>query len=191
VTGNLQLEIIESEISALLEKRAIEETQEIGFISSIFTIPKKSGGFRPVINLKVLNNFIVYNHFKMEGLLTVKSIIQAKDWLAKIDLTDAYLTVPMHQSHHRFLQFTWKGKIYQFTCLPFGLSSAPRIFTKLLKPVLAFLRKKGIRLVIFLDDILIMNSDRDDLIRDVEIVKSTLEEVVFIINAQKSETEPA
>jgi hypothetical protein len=53
------------------------------------------------------------------------------------------------------------------------------------------LRKKGIRLVIFLDDILIMNSDRDDLIRDVEIVKSTLEEVVFIINAQKSETEPA
>jgi hypothetical protein len=64
VTGDLQLEIIESEISALLEKRAIEETQEIGFISSIFTIPKKSGGFRPVINLKALNNFVVYNHFK-------------------------------------------------------------------------------------------------------------------------------
>jgi hypothetical protein len=144
VTGNLQLEIIESEISALLEKRAIEETQEIGFISSIFTIPKKSGGFRPVINLKALNNFTVYNHFKMEGLPTVKSIIQAKDWLAKIDFTDAYLTVPMHQSHRRFLQFTWKGEIYQFTCLTFGLSSAPRIFTKLLKPVVAFLRKKGI-----------------------------------------------
>jgi hypothetical protein len=52
------------------------------------------------------------------------------------------------------------------------------------------LRKKAIRLVIFLDDILIMNSDRDDLTRDVEIVKSTLEEVVFFINAQKSETEP-
>jgi hypothetical protein len=61
VTGDLQLEIIESEISALLEKRAIEETQEIGFISSIFTIPKKSGGFRPVINLKALNNFVVYS----------------------------------------------------------------------------------------------------------------------------------
>jgi hypothetical protein len=103
-----------------LEKRAIEETQEIGFISSIFTIPKKSGGFRPVINLKALNNFVTYNHFKMEGLQTVKSIIQEKDWLAKIDLTDAYLTVPMHQSHRRFLQFTWKRKIYQFTCLPFG-----------------------------------------------------------------------
>jgi hypothetical protein len=52
------------------------------------------------------------------------------------------------------------------------------------------LRKKGIRLVIYLDDILIMNSDRDDLTRDVEIVKSTLEEAGFIINVQKSETEP-
>jgi hypothetical protein len=190
VTGDSQLEIIESEISALLEKRAIEETKEIGFISSIFTIPKKSGGFRPVINLKALNNFVVYNHFKMEGLQTVKRFIQPKDWLAKIDLTDAYLTVPMHQSHRRFLQFTWKEKIYQFTCLPFGLSSAPRTFTKLLKPIVAFLRKKGIRLVIYLDDILIMNSDRDDLCRDVEIVISTLEEAGFIINVQKSESEP-
>jgi hypothetical protein len=52
------------------------------------------------------------------------------------------------------------------------------------------LRKKVIRLVIYLDDILIMNSDRDDLTRDVEIVKSTLEEAGFIINVQKSETEP-
>ncbi|KAI9554999.1 reverse transcriptase [Daphnia sinensis] len=190
VTGDLQIEIIDSEINALLGKRAIEEAQELGFISSIFTIPKKSGDFRPVINLKALNNFVVYNHFKMEGLLTVKSIVQANDWLAKKDLTDAYLTVPMHQSHPRFLQFTWKGKTYQFTCLPFGLSSAPRKFTKLLKPVVAFLRKNGIRLVIYLDDILIMNSDRNLLTRDVAVVSSTLEEAGFLVNEQKSETVP-
>lgn len=188
MTGNLQIEIIEFEISTLLGIREIEEAQEIGLISSIFTIPKKSGGFRPVINLKALNNFVVYNHFKMEGLPTVKSIVQANDWLAKIDLTDAYLTVLMHQSHRRFLLFAWKGKIYQFTCLPFGLSSAPRIFTKLLKPVVAFLRKKGIRLVIYLDDILIMNSDRDVLTRDVAVDTSTLEEAG--VNEQKSETVP-
>ena len=54
-------------------KKAIEETQKFGFISSIFTISKKSGGFRPVVNLKALNKFVVYNHFKMEGLPTLKS----------------------------------------------------------------------------------------------------------------------
>ena len=81
--------LVESEIDALLGKKAIEETQEFGFISSIFTISKKSGGFRPVVNLKVLNKFVVYNHFKMESLPTLKSIVRANDWLAKLDLSDA------------------------------------------------------------------------------------------------------
>ncbi len=123
MTGDLQLEIIESKIAALLGKRAIQETHEIGFISSIFTIPNISAGFWPVINLKALNNFVAYNHFKMEGLSTVKSIIQPNDWLAKIDLTDAYLTVPMHQSHHRFFQLHGRGgsissPVYHLSYLP-------------------------------------------------------------------------
>jgi hypothetical protein len=44
--------------------------------------------------------------------------------------------------------------------------------------------------MIYLDYILIMNSDRDDLTRDVEIVKSTLEEAGLINKRSKSETEP-
>ena len=116
--------------------------------------------------------------------------MRANDWLAKLDLSDAYLTVPLHPSHRRFVQFTWRGKTFQFTCLPFGLSSAPRIFTKLLKPIVSFLRKRGIRLVIYLDDILIMNSCPEGLARDVALVRSTLEEVGFLINDKKSETDP-
>ena len=46
---------------------------------------------------------------------------------------------------------------FQFTCLPFGLSSAPWIFTKILKPVTALLREHGVRLIIYIDDILIMS----------------------------------
>ena len=171
-------------------KKAIEETQKFGFISSIFTISKKSGGFRPVVNLKALNKFVVYNHFKMEGLPTLKSIVRANDWLAKLDLSDAYLTVPLHPSHRRFVQFTWKGKIFLFTCLTFGLSSTPRIFTKLLKPIVSFLRKRGIRLVIYLDDILIMNSCPEGLARDVALVRSTLEEVGFLINDKNQRHTP-
>ena len=45
--------------------------------------------------------------------------------------------------------------------MAFGLAPAPRVFTKLLKEVGAFLRKRGIRLVIYLDDLLILNSDKE------------------------------
>ena len=115
----------DKEVSALLEKGAIRRVTNRKFISSLFIISKKSGGFRPVINLKALNKFINHNHFKMEGLPLLKHLILSGDWLAKIDLKDAYLTVPIHSDHQPFLQFKWNGSLYQFTCLPFALPSAP------------------------------------------------------------------
>ncbi len=66
--------------------------------------------------------------------------------------------------------------------MPFGLSSAPRILTKLLNSIVSFLRKRGIRLVIYLHDILIMNSCPEGLARDVALVRSLLKEVGFLIN---------
>ena len=54
------------------------------------------------------------------------------------------------------LRFHWKTKAIQFTCLPFGLSTAPRVFTKVLRPVIGWLRLKGVRCVIYFDDLLIM-----------------------------------
>jgi hypothetical protein len=91
--------------------------------------------------------------------------------MVKIDLQDAYLTVPILPSHCRFFQFEWKGRVYEFTCLPFGLSSAPWGFTKILKPVLAFLRKNGIKLIVYLDDILIISSSKEQAEQEFNIAK--------------------
>ena len=189
-----ETEICDQEIASLLAKNAIslsQEPQASSFLSSFFIIPKKGGKFRPVHNLKALNRFVVYRHFKMEGSGMLKHLVRQGDWFVKIDLKDAYLTVPIHPSHHRFLQLQWRDVLYQFTCLPFGLSSAPWAFTKLLKPVVAYLRKRGIRLIIYLDDMLIIGSDRASLIRDFQFVKSLLESLGFLVNMEKSVGTPA
>ena len=60
--------------------------------------------------------------------------------MASVDLEDAYYSIPIAEEHRKLLMFQWKGKYSQFTCLPSGLSSTPRIFTKILKPVYARLR---------------------------------------------------
>ena len=57
-----------------------------------------------------------------------------RDWMGKIDLKDAYLTVPIYKKHRQFLRFKWRGQRYLFKSLPFGLATAPRTFTKLLCP---------------------------------------------------------
>lgn len=81
-----QLEICDTEISSLLRKGAITPSDGSGFISGFFVVPKSSGGWRPIVNVKGLNQFIPHQHFKMEGVNTVRHAVRQGDWLAKIDL---------------------------------------------------------------------------------------------------------
>lgn len=171
-----QHECCQKEVLLLLEKGAVVRTdQDDGFISGIFLIPKRSGGYRPIINLKGLNTFLAAHKFKMEGISTVRHTIREGDWLAKLDLKDAYLTVPIFAHHRKFLRFKWGSDIFEFVSLPFGLSSAPWAFTKLLRVVIAHLRKLSLRLVIYLDDILVVASSQLATRLAVNQVRSLLE----------------
>lgn len=80
----------------------------------------------------------------------------------------------------------------EFACPPppFGLASAPRIFTKLMKPVVALLRKQGIRLI-YIDDILIMAEFADMEFHQAASAFNLLESLIFIINYKKSQLIPA
>ena len=98
---------------------------------------------RPVINLKWLNEWVSTEHFKMEGIPTLKDILQSGDWFVKVDLKVAYFTIPIDPGHKLYLRFMLEGKSYQFPCLPFGLSCAPCTFTKVLNPVMTLLRSWG------------------------------------------------
>ena len=135
-----QKEMISKEIRELLAKGVVVETtsSQEGFVSQIFLVTKKEGGQRPVINLKALNMFVKHEHFKMEELNILPNLIQPEDWMIKLDLKDASLQIPI-QAEHQHLQFQWKLKTYQFQCLPFGLTSAPRVFSKVMKPVVGAL----------------------------------------------------
>lgn len=73
--------------------------------------------------------------------------------ITKIDLKDAYVVVPIHKESRQFLSFRHHGEIFQYRSLPFGLSVAPRVFSKLMRFALTPLREQGIRIVYYLDDI--------------------------------------
>ena len=132
-------------IKTLLLKRAIVKVDPLdrsGFLSNVFLTPKKDGGFRMILNLKKFNEFVQYNKFKMETLQHILSYVQQGFFMATLDLTDAYLTVPVSPDHAKYLKFQWRGVTYMYIVMPFGIAEAPRKFTKLLKPILAELRGK-------------------------------------------------
>ena len=126
--SSMQETVLNQEVEDLLEKRAVHPVpvplQEQGFISSMFVVPKKDGGNRPVVNLKPLNQYLVYEHFKMEATHMLRDLLRKGDFLVKIDLKDAYLTVPIWKDHQKFLRFVWKNSLLEFCRLPFSLATA-------------------------------------------------------------------
>jgi hypothetical protein len=137
--------IISKEVTKLLELGVIiNSNHEHGeCISPIFVVPKPDGSHRLIFNMKNCNQAVLYRHFKMDTLASILSLVTPGAYMATIDLRHAYYTIPIASEHQKFLKFLWNGNLYQFTALPMGLSSSPRIFTKLMKPVLAALRQKG------------------------------------------------
>lgn len=78
-------------------------------------------------------------------------------YMASIDLEEAYLLVTIHPSHRKFLRFQWRRSTFEFVALPFGLATAPFIFTKILRPVLTSIRERGYESVAYLDDFLLLS----------------------------------
>ena len=149
--------VIQKEVDELLAKGAIKPSSGgAGFYSSVFVVPKHTGGLRPILNLKHFNRYMHIPSFKMPTLKTVWQLIQQGDYAFSIDLQDAYLHVPIVKHHRWFLHFVWHNVPYQWRVLPFGLATAPRVFTSLTKPILFLCHRKGLRIVIYLDDILVL-----------------------------------
>ena len=103
---------------------------------------------------------------------------------------DAYFMVPMSKEDREFLHFQWKDKVYQFNCLPFGLSPAPWVFTKTTRPVVATLRELGLCLIIYIDNILMIAETESTLKDHIMGVVFMLENLVFVINQPKSKLLP-
>ena len=199
VFSKTEADCLSQEVESLVQKEAISEISmptnemlsEKGFVSQLFAVPKKDGGIRPVVNLKVLNSYVKQVSFKMEGIHLLKDLLCPGDWMTKVDLKDAYFAIPLNCEDRKLLRFQWQGKLYQFNCLPFGLSSAPWIFTKATKPVVTILRTLGMRIIIYIDDILVMAPSKEIAQQHTDCLIFLLENLGFTINRQKSLTDPS
>ena len=107
--------LVDDEIKTLLNKGVIEEAQlsQHQVISRIFLRKKKNGSYMMILNLKGLNEFIEYKHFKMESLAFAVQLMRKNCYMASIHLTDAYYTVPVAPEHRKYLRFMWGDKLFQ------------------------------------------------------------------------------
>ena len=157
--------IVKKEVTLLKGKKIVAKanvTENNTFVSGVFTRSKKDGSKRMILNLKRLNKFVDYKHFKMEQLQNVLELIRPGVYMASIDLKDAfYSAVPILENHQAYLTFF--GEEYsKFVYMPNGYGPAMRIFTKILKIPFSILREKGFLSVVYVDDSYLQDDDYED-----------------------------
>ena len=83
----------------MLQKEAIEEVPpSLGLMSRVFCVPKKDGGWRPIINLKFLNKaYLSPPRFRMDTTKDVSLLLRPGDWAASINLKDAYFHISVNR----------------------------------------------------------------------------------------------
>ncbi|XP_064076287.1 uncharacterized protein LOC135194600 [Vanessa tameamea] len=179
----------------ILELEDQNVLQEVGakspsFISKLFLRKKSDGSMRPIFDLRELNKYVKTKQFHLISHTDVPDFLQPGDWMIKIDISQAYFHVPMAKSHRPFLRISYHNRIYEMTCLPFGLASAPHLFSSITCWVAETLRAKDCRVLVYLDDFLLVHQDRTKLsLRSAEAVRH-LELLGWKVNFQKSVLTP-
>ena len=154
------LNVLVREAKELKAKKAVSVVShcEGEYISSYFAVPKlrSPGKFRPILNLKHFNKCVKKYKFTMEHLRSVRDWIRPGAWCIGLDLKDAFPHIPIHRDSRKYLRFRWLGELLEWIALPFGLTCSPRVITKVIKPIIAFLRSTWhILITIFIDDMLV------------------------------------
>jgi hypothetical protein len=182
----MQLEIDLLLISGAV--RIIPESEPIPdhyVISRVFPVPKKDQRVRLVINLRTINPYVPAIHFKMEGLRSLRDVIRQGDWMVKLDLQDAFHHLPIHPKARPFFRFQWGKVLYEWQAVPFGYRDAPRVFTRVMRAVATAARQLGIRLIVYMDDILVLSHSQEQAIKDRDNLLQLLESFGWSLNIKK------
>ena len=182
--------MINAEIERFLEANIIEKVfseDENEFISNIFFRPKKDGRIRIVLNLKTFNESHMDKcHFKMESLQSAISAMRRHCYFGSVDLSEAFYSIPILYNQRKYFRFWFNNQKYQFTALIMGLTSSPRVFTKVLKPVFATLRAKGHISTAYTDDSCLQGKTYDACLRNIQDTVSLMDSLGLTVHPEKS-----
>ena len=194
-SAELHHEFVDEAIQNLIQNRCILSKDQIPYICSPLSVVENSSGkLRLVLNLRYLNQFLYALRFKYEDLRVAALLFKKHEFLFKFDLKSGYHHVDINPEHQKYLGFQWVSDgvagYYVFTVLPFGLSTACIIFTKLMRPLVKYWRGRGLKAIVYLDDDIIAVDQESKALSESSRVQRDLQCAGFVVNVEKSVWDP-
>lgn len=150
-------EFVTGEIRNLIEKGCVSRVSEKPTVVNPLTVAKnRNGKRRLVLDCRHVNPHLHKFKFRYEDSVTAKEMLKMGDFMFTFDLKSAYHHIEIYEEHRQYLGFSWEenGKFsyFVYNVLPFGISTAGYIFSKVLREPVRHLRSEGIKVITFLDD---------------------------------------
>ena len=186
--------MVRKEINKFLELGILKKSslQTGDYVSNLFARPKKEPGrVRLIANLKSLNNWVKFVHFKMEGVEDVINLMRPGMYMVSIDFTSSFYSISVDPRFRKYLKVIALGEILEFQALPMGYGRSPLIFCKLLKVPLAYLRQQyGYTNCAFVDDIWMGEDTIPEIQENAKDSMVLLDSLGYTINIPKSDVGP-
>ena len=181
-----------SMVDDLLNKHAIREIShsEPVHFNRVFLVPKKNGKMRLVIDLSLLNPWLDCPTFSLDHAQVIREALAQHMWATSIDLSDAYLHIPVNPKYWKYLVFQIGNRRFQFMVLPFGLNTAPRVFSEVMKALKRWARLNGMLLFQYLDDWLLLHLVTQTLTSHTMQLVQRCQRLGLLVNHAKSEMVP-
>ena len=187
----LNQEFVSESILELLRRgSAVEVSFTPHVVSPLSVAANSSEKLRLIIDLRYVNKHLFKENIRFDDWRS----FEPNSFVFKFDLKQGYHHVYIFRDHQALLSFSWifdsVEKFFVFTVLPFGMCSAPYVFTKLLRPLVKHGRSQGIKVCVYLDDGIAIADSKPKAQLHSNIVRDTLVKAGFVANDEKSVWEP-
>ncbi|CAP25970.2 Protein CBG05500 [Caenorhabditis briggsae] len=183
-------EFLIAEIKRLEEEGVVVRVEEEPRCVSPLHVVEQGKKKRMILDLSELNESLVPPRFKLENLKTAWPFLENAKFAATFDFKSGYHHIKIHRDSRDLLGFSLSNPpaapYFLFKGLPFGLSIAPWLFTKIFKVLVQKWRAEGIKIFLYLDDGLVVGETEREVARAVRKVREDLHNAGVCVAEEKS-----
>ena len=186
-------DFVQEAILELLASGRIKEMERPPLVVNPLTVSAKGDKKRLVLDLRHVNRYVHKQKIKIDDWRVMEHFVKTGGYLFSFDIKQGYHHIEMDPDCIEYLGFSWEfnGRIryFVFLVLPFGLTSASFLFTKVIRPLIKHWRRQSIKICCFIDDGCGSGDDQQTTRKHSIIVRETLAQCGFVTN-DKSIWEP-
>ena len=146
-------------------------------------VHKGNKKIRICVDARKVNQHTVPDRERTPPLQELLQKFEGAQFMTTLDLTSAYLQIPLHRDSRKYTAFLFDSTVYQYTRTPYGFRNSLSAFVRALK--LAFGGETDEFVVFYVDDVLVFSKSFGEHLRHLEIVLNKLARAGFTLNAAK------